>query len=243
MVAGHYEQKQILSRSRVVAWSHGARFKMARTLVGPYAGKDLLDYGCGDGTFLKSVSDLFPHATGVDIAPSQVEDCRHRIPNHRFALVNEIADTFDVVTCMEVLEHCTPEVVNQILSKLASLLKPGGACVISVPVEVGATLIVKQAVRRIAGWRGIGDYKWTEGYSSSDLITMIFANERSKIPRTQYDGLYTHKGFNWLALESEIGKTFRIRERHFSPSSIFRSQVWFVCDLPHDSAAQSSVPA
>jgi len=49
---GHYARKQIFSRSRLVAWSHGSRFDLARRLVAPRAGQRLLDYGCGDGTFL-----------------------------------------------------------------------------------------------------------------------------------------------------------------------------------------------
>jgi cyclopropane fatty-acyl-phospholipid synthase-like methyltransferase len=35
----------------------------------------LLDYGCGDGTFLSLMSDKFS-AVGADIEPEQVVDCR-----------------------------------------------------------------------------------------------------------------------------------------------------------------------
>jgi 2-polyprenyl-3-methyl-5-hydroxy-6-metoxy-1,4-benzoquinol methylase len=237
MVAGHYEKKQLLSRSRVVAWSHGARFRMARALVEPHAGKSLLDYGCGDGTFLKSVSDIFPNATGADIANEQIEDCRRRLPDHQFIHVDEIAGTFDVVTCMEVLEHCTPEAVQKVLTRLSSLIRRDGIVIISVPVETGPTLVAKQAIRRIAGWRGIGDYKWTESYSFSELIKMLFARAETSIQRPLYDGSHTHKGFNWHALESEIKRCFHITEKRFSPSSILRSQVWFVCEALNVQAA------
>ena len=49
---GHYAQKQILSRDKLVAWSHARRFATALTLARSFSGKRILDYGSGDGTFL-----------------------------------------------------------------------------------------------------------------------------------------------------------------------------------------------
>ena len=54
---GKYEQKQIYCKSKIISWSHNSRFEFARRLVGPFSGLKLLDYGCGDGTFLKQVFD------------------------------------------------------------------------------------------------------------------------------------------------------------------------------------------
>ena len=61
-----------------MAWSHSARFQMARELAAPRAGERLLDYGCGDGTFVAQVHDLFPLAMAVDVSMSQVQDCARR---------------------------------------------------------------------------------------------------------------------------------------------------------------------
>src|SRR5688500_11419658 len=46
--AGYYEQKQLASKSKVIAWSHSARFEVAKALLAPLAGGRLLDYGSGD---------------------------------------------------------------------------------------------------------------------------------------------------------------------------------------------------
>ena len=70
---GDYAKKQILSSDRMVAWSHSSRFRR-RAIWSPYAGKRLLDHGCGDGTFLALVSDLFPDAVGTDIDQHHVDD-------------------------------------------------------------------------------------------------------------------------------------------------------------------------
>lgn len=50
--AGHYERKQLLSKDRLIAWSHRRRFETGLRLAGAFAGGRVLDYGCGDGTFL-----------------------------------------------------------------------------------------------------------------------------------------------------------------------------------------------
>ena len=111
---GHYAEKQLFSRSGLVRFSHGSRFRLARELVAPFAGGRLLDYGCGDGTFLDLVKDLFPGALGADVDREQIADCERRfagcdgihfLPTDR--LVDpEHQDAYTVVTCMEVLEHC-----------------------------------------------------------------------------------------------------------------------------------------
>src|SRR5437667_453676 len=49
---GHYARKQLRCKSRIIAWSHEARFRMAVSLAVSHARGKLLDYGCGDGTFL-----------------------------------------------------------------------------------------------------------------------------------------------------------------------------------------------
>src|SRR5262245_23626454 len=65
--SGHYARKQIFSRNAIVAWSHRRRFALARELASAGAGGALLDYGCGDGTFVAMAHDLFREAVAADI--------------------------------------------------------------------------------------------------------------------------------------------------------------------------------
>ena len=247
---GSYAAKQLHSKSRVVAWSHGARFKLARKLVTPHAGKRLLDYGCGDGTFIAMVSDLFPDAQGADVSPEQTADCVARlgsIAQLRFRLISELSaarfnQQFDVITCMETMEHCVDENLRVALSDLQRLLAPGGQIIISVPIEIGPTLLLKQVIRRIAGWRRIGQYQYAERYSWRELWKMFWAGQRTQIVREPYAMSFPdlaspfclgHKGFNWKLLKSEIASRFQIGRILFSPLNWSRgmlsSQVWFIC--------------
>jgi 2-polyprenyl-3-methyl-5-hydroxy-6-metoxy-1,4-benzoquinol methylase len=245
VMAGHYARKQLGSRSRLIAWSHRRRLQMAYDLVKPFAGTLLLDYGCGDGTFLGLISRLFPDAIGADADEEQVLDCRKRfasLEGLRFTTTARLASPeyaarFDLITCMEVLEHCLDIDAERVLNDFERLLAPGGTVLISVPIEIGPTLLVKEVVRAVAGWRRIGDYQYRDTYGLAELLRMVRAGNETIIERPRYpfgEGLaHSHKGFNWRRLRSRLSRSFLIREIRFSPFNIAGgwcgSQVWFRC--------------
>ena len=166
---GHYYKKQLGCDSSVIAWTHRARFEVGLGLIGT-SPANLLDYGCGDGTFLAMAADRIGSGWGADIDAGQVDEARRRLAgftNLQFSTIAELAaplhaSAYDVVTCMETLEHCTDEVVQIVLRDLARLVTPNGRVVISVPIETGPTFLLKFLVRRAAAWRGLSDYRFYE---------------------------------------------------------------------------------
>jgi 2-polyprenyl-3-methyl-5-hydroxy-6-metoxy-1,4-benzoquinol methylase len=251
---GHYESKQLSSGIPLLSWSHRSRFALARRFVMRHAGGRLLDYGCGDGTFLARVSDLFPDATGAGSDAKEIEGCRHRFARNklRFALTTDLATpehhgAYDVVTCMEVLEHCVDAVIDAVLADLSSLVSPSGVVIISVPIEIGPSLIAKQIVRRVAGWR-IYDYKFNERYSAWELLRMLAAREGTPFKREVYCSptgkFHGHKGFNWRALRYRIRRTMTVERTAFSPLGLpggfISSQAWFICKRFGADAASST---
>jgi len=249
IASGHYARKQIFSRNRLVAWSHGSRFETARRLVAPHAGARLLDYGCGDGTFLALVHDLFPDAVGVDADASQIAGCVQRfasLAGMTFATTQAIGGAeydsrYGIIVCMEVLEHCPMDVQGSVIDDLARLCAPQGTVIVSVPIEIGPALAAKQAARALAAARGLSEYESRERYSAAELARMICAGPSTAIPREETcvdreDGTrmrFTgHKGFNWRALERLLDARFVILGRRSSPMPLLgtwlNSQVWFV---------------
>lgn len=104
--------------------------------VVPVDGKRILDFGCGDGAFLKRLSpanQLF----GCDVDPDRIAEARQLVPDAAFTLVGlcpslQFADdAFDVVTLMNTLEHVPDEI--GLLVELQRVLKPGGIFVVLVP--------------------------------------------------------------------------------------------------------------
>jgi len=247
---GHYARKQLFSKNAIVAWSHRRRFALARELASAGAGGALLDYGCGDGTFIALAHDLFRETTGTDVDIEQLRDCSRRlssVPDVRFASIDELREPgytghYDAVVCMEVLEHCPADVQPQVLEDLARFVRPHGIVVISVPIEIGPTLAVKQAVRAGAAATGLVEYESRERYRISEFMRMLLARSTSQIERRatitiNADGdtvrYHGHKGFNWRLLARVIERTFVIERKLYSPVRFtgpwLNSQVWFVC--------------
>jgi SAM-dependent methyltransferase len=229
--SGHYAKEQIFSRSRLIAWSHRGRFASGVTIARDVGGARVLDFGCGDGTFLAmllSEPGAPREAVGAEIQASIVEDCRARLDGHdalRFLLVSELdapdhQGRYDAIYCMEVLEHVVDPI--PLLNQFRRLLAPGGTLVVSVPIEIGVPVMVKQVVRRIAGWRGVGHYPGTTSYTPFELVRSVFADETQHIARPVYrrsDGspFYDHKGFNWRWLGARVRERFETVRESTSP--------------------------
>jgi hypothetical protein len=139
---------------------------------------------------------------------------------------------------MEVLEHVVDW--NPLLVEFERLLRPNGRLVVSTPIEIGLPLLVKQTVRRVAGWRGIGYYPGTTGYTAIELVRSVLASSTQHIQRPVFsrgDGtlFHDHKGFNWRALERVVAARFEIVRLLTSPVSWLgpqaSTQIWFVARM------------
>jgi len=244
---GHYAAKQIYSKDRLVAWSHRRRFETGLRLASVFRGRRILDYGCGDGTFLAMLwaADARPAAAvGAEIDDKQVDDCRARLGELTGVTFEHIDDldgdahkgVYDGVVCMEVLEHVVE--LDAIIDRLYRVLADDGTLIVSVPVEIGPALLVKQAARRVAGWRGIGDYPGTSPYTLREYVAGVFAGRAQHIVRPVYNvggaghPFHDHKGFNWKTLADRLSHCFEIRRIVASPIALlgprFATQVWFV---------------
>jgi SAM-dependent methyltransferase len=242
---GHYARKQLRCPSRVVSWSHGSRFDLAVGLAGADPAGRLLDYGCGDGTFVAMAHERFAETRGADAERGQIEDCRERLGHLRgvsFSLTSDLgaADTgrWTVVTCMEVLEHCLDGERRRVIAELARLCAPGGTVIISVPIETGPSLLGKQFVRAVAGWRRLGDYAHRERYSPLEMLRSVIGLPIHRDVHTDVKpagsfSFHGHKGFDWRIVEREAVARLAIERRLFSPlrwaGPIVNSQAWLIC--------------
>ena len=240
---GKYYQKQFGCDSNIIAWSHRSRFEAALRSIGSQ--QKLLDYGCGDGTFLSMAADRVASGHGADIATDQVKDCQTRfadVQNIRFSTIAEIADpahtgAYDLVTCMEALEHCTDPIVEVVLKDLARLVAADGRVIISVPIEIGPAFLLKLFLRKLAAMRGLSDYRYYESYSLANAIKMIFATGNTAVDRPIYgepnEPHHSHYGFNWRSMRERVREHLSVEQTLFSPlpwsGGWFSSQVWFIC--------------
>lgn len=103
--------------------------------IAPLAGKRVLDVGCGGGILADAMARKGADVLGIDLATkslrvAQLHALEAQTPRVQYREVSaedlaaEQAAGFDVVTCMEMLEHVPDPAA--IVSACSTLVKPGG---------------------------------------------------------------------------------------------------------------------
>ena len=98
------------------------------------SGKRVLDVGCGGGILAESMAKRGAEVTGIDMGETPLSVARlHKLESgvevdYRRITAEELAaaepESFDVVTCMEMLEHVPDP--GSVIDACARLVKPGG---------------------------------------------------------------------------------------------------------------------
>lgn len=114
-------------------------------------GIQALDVGCGGGVITEGLAKRGAITTGVDLAVGALEVARqHARENHldisyELSTVEALAklqpETYDVITCLEMLEHVPNP--QSVLTACSKLLKPGGKIFLS---TINRTFKAKQLV-------------------------------------------------------------------------------------------------
>lgn len=117
---------------------------------------DLLDVGCGNGSFLKEAEKIGFRVAGVDFDTHCVETARKKGLDVYCGTVAEAVESrpdwraaFDAVTFFEVLEH--QEDPAGFVQSVKKLLRPGGYIALSVPNRRRLGNVVLRVLYRI-GW-------------------------------------------------------------------------------------------
>ena len=102
--------------------------------TGELNNKELIDVGCGGGILAESLAKAGAKVTGIDLAQKSLTVARlhslesqlaidyKKIPAEEMA--EQYPEYFDVVTCMEMLEHVPDP--HSIIRACAKMVKPGG---------------------------------------------------------------------------------------------------------------------
>ena len=115
------------------------RLGWIQRIVGDLRGKRILDVGCGGGILSESMAASGARVAGIDLSDKALGVARlHKLESgadveYRLVAVEtlgaESPGAYDVVTCMEMLEH-VPEPAS-VVAAVATLVKPGGTVIIS----------------------------------------------------------------------------------------------------------------
>jgi 2-polyprenyl-6-hydroxyphenyl methylase / 3-demethylubiquinone-9 3-methyltransferase len=107
--------------------------------AGGLAGKRVVDIGCGGGILAEALAHKGAEVTGIDLAELSLKVARLHLHESELeidyqlisaeAFAEQNAAQFDVVTCLEMLEHVPDP--GAIIDAAARLLKPGGRLFLS----------------------------------------------------------------------------------------------------------------
>lgn len=115
------------------------RLRYVESRAGGLRGKRVLDLGCGGGILAEALARAGAATLGIDLAKASIDvaiehaAAQNLALEYRVVAAEELAaeqpESFDLVCCMEMLEH-VPDPA-QILAACARLTKPGGDVVLS----------------------------------------------------------------------------------------------------------------
>jgi SAM-dependent methyltransferase len=210
-----YSAQTLETPNPIARYAHRQRYNASfdRVTSDVRQGGTVLDFGCGEGDFLNTLSELRPDLSlyGFDPESNHVPD--------RYALVDDMAavpaGSVDLVCCFETLEHLYDGEIASFLSETARVLVPGGEVSISVPVIGGPTLLLKEANRAVL-------FRRRSDYSARELLAASLAGRPAARPD---DIRVSHKGFDFRALLRTLGARFDVGDTAYTP---FPALPWWL---------------
>ncbi len=159
------------------------RFGVAAASGSPFAGRTVLDVGCGGGLLAEPLARLGGRVTGIDLAARALEAARRHAlhtdlaVDYRLEAAEDVAnrgERFDVVVASEVIEHVADQ--PAFVATLAALTAPGGLLVLTTlnrTPRAYAEAIV--GAEYVLGWLPRGTHDWRRFVRPAELASWLRA--------------------------------------------------------------------
>jgi len=165
-------------RLRFIRQSIDSHWPGATGSAKPLAGKAALDIGCGAGLVCEPLARLGADVTGVDAAAENVAAASAHAEagglDIRY-MAGELAaldiGTFDLVTCLEVIEHVADK--RAFLFDVTQRLAPEGLLVLSTPNRTAASRVLLVGAAEAVGYVPRGTHRWSDFVTPEEILDLL----------------------------------------------------------------------
>lgn len=165
----------------------------------PLTGRTALDVGCGAGLLAEPLARLGAAVTGIDAAPENVAAAEAHaaagdlVIDYRAGGIEQLAgERFDLVTCLEVIEHVSSPAA--FVRGLAGALAPGGLMIMSTPNRTPLTRVALVGLAERTGMIPAGTHDWNKFLTPAELTTLL-ASEGLTVSDVRGIQLFATRGF------------------------------------------------
>ena len=146
----------------------------------PLAGRSALDIGCGAGLLAEPLARLGAAVTGIDAAPENIAVAQAHaaaggltIDYRAGGIEAAQGATFDLVTCLEVIEHVVDR--DAFVAGLAGAVAPGGLLVMSTPNRTPLSRLALIGIAEGTGRIPRGTHDWDAFLTPDELGALLVA--------------------------------------------------------------------
>ncbi|MCP9221493.1 bifunctional 2-polyprenyl-6-hydroxyphenol methylase/3-demethylubiquinol 3-O-methyltransferase UbiG [Erythrobacter sp. LQ02-29] len=146
----------------------------------PLAGKRALDVGCGAGLLAEPLARLGAEVTGVDAAAENIAVARDHAAKAGFDIAYHAGElgelelgTFDLVTCMEVIEHVASK--PALIAALRLALADEGLLILSTPNRTPQSKLLLVEGAELTGLIPRGTHHWDDFVTPQELTDLLTA--------------------------------------------------------------------
>ncbi len=220
-----YSDATFADRNPIKRWLQSRRLDSAIRLAdGTSEPRRILDFGAGNGELCKRLAARLPRArlTCYEPAPILMAEARQNLA-HVVAvdfctdLASLDAGAFELIFCLEVLEHLPPTETERVLDQFQRLLGTGGTLIVGVPVETGLPALYK------------GIFRMSRRFGAFDARVANILRATAGLPPSRRPvseiapGLafhHEHMGFDHRVLRGLLEHRFAVRDTATSPTRL-----------------------
>ncbi len=150
----------------------------------PLAGLKIIDIGCGGGLLAEPLCRMGAEVTGIDASAATINIARNHAQemglqiNYRQCAPESLANEqglYDAALNMEIVEHVSD--LASFLSASSSLVRPGGAMVIStINRSLKSLIVAKFGAEYIMRWLPKGTHNWRKFRRPSEITNFMRSN-------------------------------------------------------------------